>query len=268
MSFALAPSGSVDAPTKTTQNQARTSAPPPAVLTLDLSEIFRAFDDGHKGWLSMQDVQAATLALTGTWPEPEQVLEFFRRGAAPARDGSDATDATSSGATSHPVLEQWEYFRVKTPSMLQQWLLESSISSAKYTGSMKNGASSPSLQGQVSPEDKQPDSGAVGPTKVGTVTWEEVFDALDLDTDGAVGFDDLQAVMASLRTRGNWDAAAATGSSGSNARGCEEVSIEELSGCLHEILERSHIRSVPPGLEVPRREFLRFVKQSPGIAID
>lgn len=118
-------------------------------LIIDLATVFQDFDEGHKGWLSMQDVQAVTLALCGFWPDPFTLMQFFT----PQQCVTDSpckseetehkkliernkVDYMHSKSTSNfhiqaqsQVPHEWllgegEYFRVKTPEMLQPWLLE------------------------------------------------------------------------------------------------------------------------------------------------
>ena len=119
-------------------------------LRLDMDKLFSDFDDGKKGWLSLQDVQAATLALCGFWPHRDQVIGFCRSKPTdhsqqqqqqqqqqyhnnnigqpetqqtqvePGRVNELSTPPTSTTMTSNSLA----YFRLKQSGQLQRWFVE------------------------------------------------------------------------------------------------------------------------------------------------
>lgn len=285
-------------------------------IALDVAQVFADFDEEHKGWLAMQDVQAATLALCGFWPTAAHVLDFFarrpattttttaddehtsgvggaeaHREASPerARAGATATAeeagaradsvgaAAAASSSSLPVewtLQEGEYFRVKSPEMLQHWLLEASkVVAEKEAAQRRSHASAPPpppppvlshAKSHAADSTVGNASGSValggvqGPSECGTFTWEEMFDALDVNGDGYLDFSDLVAA-----------AAAAAASPDSSLRG---FSLETLTRCLVEMCaaaatERTSGEPRSTGsqhkMQASRRQFLRFMKTSP-----
>ena len=227
-----------------------------ASLRLDVDKLFSEFDDGKKGWLSLQDVQAATLAVCGFWPHRDQVIGYCQSKTLrqpqpqPQHTGQQEaqqietvrvppTDAVNDANTwTHGL----SYFRLKQPKQLQHWLVEAGRIADHYT---TTGASSSQSSAQLPPPltcQQQLSDPTVSqslqstdtetaltttsqlPVAVGRFSWEEIFDALDINSDGVIDYTDLSAVMTTVND-GPCSLAYA-----------RIPSLQELSGCLMDMI--------------------------------
>ena len=256
---------------------------------VDVARVFADFDEEKKGWLAMQDVQAATLALCGFWPTASHVLDFFAQGPTAREEHAPATATEQQmdkaagfkrvdGATvaaeelgerveaerAVPLPAEWtlqkgEYFRVKSPEMLQHWLLEASKVAEKRTPNNERSRGTqtsppPVLSRAQSATSKAEDGfgsaalgGWTGSSECGAFTWEEMFDALDVNGDGFLDFGDLVAAAASP---------------GSTFR---RFTLETLTRCFVEMCAAAaeNRENRQPKFQASRRQFLRFMKASP-----
>lgn len=259
-------------------------------FVLDLTVVFDDFDDGKKGWLSMQDVQAATLALCGFWPRAEVVLPFFYL--------PKNTD-TASGESVQESDKEWklrtgEYFRVKSPYALQMWLLEAaktieSESQVKETKRpppiigttplgktcTENTVTSSKMDFQnehaLFCQDDQVDRNELNSfatTQCGSWTWEELFDLWDADKKNFLTIGDLVQAHSTLSVKSAFI---------SEVGSPTLTSLEQVTGALIEIMkatsatETSEIialsannKTIGPSITpsgITRRQFLHFVKE-------
>lgn len=219
---------------------------------LRLQDLFNDFDDGSKGWLCMQDVQALTIALCGFWPSPQEVLDFFQN-TGPANVQTWHDEWTQ---------QDGEYFRVKSVCMLRPWIQEA-IKVAEQTNEQLK-VPVQKLPAAIVAQDSVEESGEQtqdtlsggneqrhpSDFKCATLSWEEVYDALDTNGDGKLDLEDLQKSLIAVQNSNRL----------APLRG---IDAETLVSCLLEINANSEALprdSTQSSLVVTRRQFLHFMK--------